>query len=385
MNIGRPKGRTPSSARDPLVALSRRAFLGGTAVSLARASTPSPLVLGFLYNGPKNDLGYNQAHAEGKQTLRRYPWVNALEEASVPETVAAEESMRNMIHQDRASAVFATSFGFFDPFAISVARKNPQVQFFHCGGMWQAEKHPKNLGIYFGFIDEVEFLSGMVAGLTTRTNRLGFVAAKPIPQVLRNINSFTMGARSVNPKVVTQVVFTGDWVLPVREAEASSSLADQGNDVLTGHTGSPRVIVQMAERRGIFANGYQFNQSSMAPRGFLTGAEWHWGTVYCRYAEMLRESKSVTDGSIPRRLTGTLKDAFCALSPFGPQVTERTRQTIAAAREKIIDGSLPIYRGPIRDNTGQVRIPAGVTRTVTDPELDSMDWLVEGVIGKTRS
>jgi len=122
------------------------------------------------------------------------------------------------------------------------------------------------------------------------------------------------------------VVFTGDWVLPVREAEASSSLADQGIDVLTGHTGSPRVIVQMAERRGIFANGYQFNQSSMAPRGFLTGAEWHWSTVYCRYAEMLREGKSVSDGSIPRRLTGTLKDAFCALSPFGPQVTERTRQ-----------------------------------------------------------
>jgi simple sugar transport system substrate-binding protein len=365
--------------------MSRRAFLSAAAASLARATTPNPLVLGFLYNGPKNDLGYNQAHAEGKQALRRYPWVNALEEASVPETVAAEESMRNMIHQDRASAVFATSFGFFDPFAISVARKSPQVQFFHCGGMWQADKHPKNIGIYFGFIDEVEFLSGMVAGLTTRTNRLGFVAAKPIPQVLRNINSFTMGARSVNPKVVTQVVFTGDWVLPVREAEASSSLADQGNDVLTGHTGSPRVIVQMAERRGIFANGYQFNQSSMAPRGFLTGAEWHWGTVYCRYAEMLRDGKSVTDGSIPRRLTGTLKDAFCALSPFGPQVTERTRQTIAAAREKIIDGSLPIYRGPIRDNTGQVRIPAGVTRTVTDPELDTMDWLVEGVIGKTRS
>jgi simple sugar transport system substrate-binding protein len=261
----------------------------------------------------------------------------------------------------------------------------PQVQFFHCGGMWQAGRHPNNIGIYFGFIDEVEFLSGMVAGLTTRTNRLGFVAAKPIPQVLRNINTFTMGARSVNPRVTTQVVFTGDWVLPIREAEASSSLADQGIDVLTGHTGSPRVIVQMAERRGIFANGYQFNQSSMAPRGFLTGAEWHWGTVYCRYAEMLRAGGSVIDGTIPRRLTGTLKDAFCGLSPFGPQVTERTRQVIAAAQQKIIDGSLPIYRGPIRDNTGQMRIPAGVTLSVTDAELDKMDWLVEGVIGKTRS
>ena len=112
------------------------------------------------------------------------------------------------------------------------------------------------------------------------------------------------------------MVFTGDWVLPVREAEASSSLVDQGIDVLTGHTGSPRVIVQTAERRGVFGCGYQFNQSSMAPHGFLTGAEWAWGTVYLRIAELIHAGKSVTDGSIPRRLTGTLKDEFCKLSPF---------------------------------------------------------------------
>lgn len=365
--------------------LTRRALLGGAGAALARGSTAAPLVLGFLYNGPKNDLGYNQAHAEGKQTLRQLDWVRAYDEASVPETVAAEESMGNMIHQDGAAAVFATSFGFYDPFTVRMARKNPRVQFFHCGGMWQAETHPKNIGIYFGFIDEVEYLSGMLAGFATRTAKLGFVAAKPIPQVLRNINSFTMGARSVNPKITTQVVFTGDWVLPVREAEASSSLVDQGIDVLTGHTGSPRVIVQMAERRGIFANGYQFNQASMAPRGFLTGAEWHWGTVYNKYAQLLREGRTVADEGIPRRLTGTLKDGFCRLSPFGPQVSERARQAVAEAKAKIIDGSLQIYRGPIRDNTGQVRIGAGTTQAVTDAALDSMDWLVEGVLGRTRS
>ncbi|MBI2685051.1 MAG: BMP family ABC transporter substrate-binding protein [Acidobacteria bacterium] len=364
--------------------LSRRAWIGSGAAAAAAAARDS-LVLGFIYGGPKNDLGYNQAHAEGKQTLRGYPFVNALDEASVPETVAAEESMGNMIFQDGAQAVFATSFGHFDPFTLNVARRNPNVQFFHCGGLWQPARHPQNVGVYFGFIDEVEYLSGMLAGFATRTNKIGFVAAKPIPQVLRNINTFTMGARSVNPNITTKVVFTGDWVLPVREAEASSSLADQGIDVLTGHTGSPRVIVQMAERRGIFANGYQFNQSSMAPRGFLTGAEWHWGTVYGKYAELLRAGKSVSDGSIPRRLTGTLKDGFCRLSPFGPQVSPRARQAVAEASAKIIDGSLQIYRGPIRDNTGQLRIAPGVTLGVTDTELDKMDWLVEGVLGRTRS
>jgi basic membrane protein A len=355
------------------------------ATTVSKAAVPAdPLVMGFIYNGPKNDLGYNQSHADGRNALRGLPWVKAFDEASVPETVAAEESMRDMIHQDSASIVFATSFGYYDPFTIEIARENPSVQFFHCGGLYDEKTHPKNIGIYFGFIDEVEYLSGMLAGLSTRTGKIGFVAAKPIPQVLRNINSFTLGARSVNPQVTTKVVFTGDWVLPVREAEASSSLADQGYDVLTGHTGSPRVIVQIAERRGVFACGYQFDQSSMAPRGFLTGAQWAWGTVYLRIAEMARAGKSVIDGTIPRRLTGTLKDQFCKLSPYGPSVTVQSRVRIASAKASILNGSLEIYGGPIRDNKGNIRIPAGKTLRIEDVELDHMDYLVEGVDGRAH-
>jgi len=228
----------------------RRDFLSlaaGSAI-LARAAgrEPSPLVAGFIYNGPKNDLGYNQAHADGRLALKGVAYVRTLEESNVPETVAVEESMRDMIHQDGASIILATSYGFLDPFVLRVAREYPEIQFFHCGGAYRDGVDPKNVGIYFGFIDEVEFMAGMAAGLTTRTGHMGFVAAKPIPQVLRNINSFMLGARSVNPTVTMRVVFTGDWVLPVREAEASSSLVDQGVDVLTGHTGSPRVIVQIA-------------------------------------------------------------------------------------------------------------------------------------------
>ena len=218
--------------------ISRRQVLAGFAAAAATGKAyggSRQITLGFLYNGPKNDLGYNQSHAEGRLTLRSLAFAKSIEEASVPETVAAEESMRDMIFQDDASVIFATSFGYYDPFVVEMARENPRVQFFHFGGFYEEGKHPKNIGIYFGFIDEVEYLSGMLAGLATRSNKIGFVAAKPIPQVLRNINSFTLGARSVNPKVMTKVVFTGDWVLPVREAEASSSLVDQGFDVLTGH------------------------------------------------------------------------------------------------------------------------------------------------------
>jgi basic membrane protein A len=349
------------------------------------ASTPlaaqAPLAIGFVYNGPKNDLGYNQAHVEGKESLKALPYVRAFDEANVPETVAVEESMRDMIHQDGARVIFATSYGFLDPFVFRVARESPEVLFFHCGGSYHDGVDPRNVGIYFGFIDEVEYLAGMTAGLMTRTGRMGFVAAKPIPQVLRNINSFILGARSVNPSVTMRVVFTGDWVLPVREAEASSSLADQGVDVLTGHTGSPRVIVQVAERRGIFATGYQFNQSVLAPHGFLTGAEWAWEVVYRRYAELIHAGNSVANGTIPRRMAGTLKDEFCRLSPFGPAVTAKKREAIARAKQRLLDGSQVVYRGPLRDNAGKTVIPAGVTIRIEDPVLDQMNWLVEGVQG----
>lgn len=364
--------------------LSRRAALALLAAP-ALTFAAKPLVVGFLYNGPKNDLGYNQAHAEGRLAVQRQlPWVKTLEEANVPETVVAEQSMRDMIVQDGATAIFATSFGYLNPFTIEMARECPAIQFFHCGGLYEDGKDPKNIGIYFGFIDEVEYLSGMLAGLSTKTNKLGFVAAKPIPQVLRNINSFTLGARSVNPNVTTKVVFTGDWVLPVREAEASSSLVDQGIDVLTGHTGSPRVIVQIAERRGVYACGYQFDQSLMAPRGFLTGAEWAWGTVYVHYLEMIRAGKSVINGTIPRRLTGTMKDDFCRLSAFGNSVSADHRAHIERAKAAILNGSLAVYRGPLRDNSGRTVVPAGKTVRIDDVELDKMDWLVEGVLGSAH-
>ena len=131
---------------------------------------------------------------------------------------------------------------------------------------------PKNAGSYFGYIDEAQYVAGIVAGSTSKTGKLGFVAAKPIPQVLRNINAFTLGARSVNPKATTRVVFTGDWALPVKRP-SPNGLIDQGADVVTMHVDSPKVIIETAERRGVYSSGYHANQSTLAPKGYLTGAE----------------------------------------------------------------------------------------------------------------
>jgi basic membrane protein A len=371
----------------------RRRFAAKAAAAAIAAAFARPrlalaaqktLIFGFLYGGPKNDLGYNQSHYEGAESLKSLPYVKIINQADVLETIAAENAMRDMIHEDGATVIFATSYGYLDPYVLRVARESPSVQFFHCGGNLQ-DGDPRNIGVYFGFIDEVEYLAGMTAGLMTRTGLLGFVAAKPIPQVLRNINSYMLGAQSVHPSVSMKVVFTGDWVLPVREAEAASSLADEGADVLTGHTGSPRVIVQVAERRGIWATGYQFDQSSMAPHGFLTGAEWSWGVVYRGYAEWIHDGKSVIDGTIPRRVSGTLKDHFCKLSPFGPAVSQAMRTRVLHVRQEILDGSREIYRGPLRDNRGNVVIPAGTTIPIQSPKLDGMNWLLEGIQGDVSS
>lgn len=192
-----------------------------------------PVVMGFIYVGPKDDYGYNQAHALGKSGVSSLDWVKSVEEANVPENTSVEETMRNMIEQDGVTVLFPTSFGYFDPHILKVAKEYPEVQFLHCGGRYEAGKHPENVGSYFGYIDEAQYVAGIVAAHTSKSGKLGFIAAKPVAQVLRNINSFTLGARSVKPKITTQVIFTGDWSLPVKEAEAANSMADQGIDVLT--------------------------------------------------------------------------------------------------------------------------------------------------------
>ena len=211
--------------------------------------------------------------------LKKMPGMKIDEEEKVPETDDVQKTMESMIQLDGATLLFPTSFGYFDPYMLRMATKYPKIEFRHCGGLW-TDKNPKNAGSYFGYIGMCQYLNGIAAGHATKSKKLGFIAAKPIPQVLENINSFALGARSVDPSITTTVIFTGDWSMPVKEAEAANSLADQGIDVITCHVDGPKVIMETAERRGIFCCGYHANQSKLAPKGYLTGAEWNWITVY---------------------------------------------------------------------------------------------------------
>ncbi|HET9958316.1 MAG TPA: BMP family ABC transporter substrate-binding protein [Polyangiaceae bacterium] len=342
----------------------------------AAADKGSALTVGFIYVGPKDDYGYNQAHAEGAKAVAALPGVNVREEEKVPETVDVQKTMESMINLDGAKLLFPTSFGYFEPHILKLAEKYPQVTFLHCGGLYQEGKHPKNAGSYFGYIDEAEYVAGITAGLTTKTNKLGFVAAKPIPQVLRNINAYTLGARSVNPQAVLTVVFTGDWSLPVKEAEAANSLIDQGADVLTAHVDSPKVVIETAERRNVYSTGYHASQAALAPKGYLTGAEWNWQVIYKKYVE------AVQKGETPEHLVrGGFKEGYIKMSAYGPAVNDAARAKADEAKAKLTAGDFTIFKGPLKDNSGKELLAAGSTQIQTDINLEKMNYLVEGVKG----
>jgi len=341
------------------------------------ALAASKLTVGVIYVGPRDDFGYNQAQAQAAAILKKMPALKVIDEEKVAETVAVQKTMEAMINQDGAKLIFATSFGYFDPHVLKIAAKYPDVRFAHCGGLWTEGKHPKNVGSFFGYIDECQYLNGVVAAHASKTKKLGFIAAKPIPQVLRNINAFTLGAQSVDPSITTRVIFTGDWSLPVKEAEAANGLIDQGCDVLTCHVDGPKVIVETAEKRGVYSCGYHASQAALAPKGYLTGAEWDWATPY----------KVLTDAALSGKpminfLRGGLKEGFVKMSPYGAAVSAKAKSVADAAKAKMVKGDFVIFKGPIKDNAGKVVIAAGTGHKQQDPVLEQMNYLVAGVIGK---
>ena len=366
----------PLNRRDTIKSLAALGAAGtlGTLSPLARAQ--KALTVGVIYVGPRDDFGYNQAQAQAAAEIKKMPGIKVVEEENVPETAAVQKTMTGMIAQDGASVLFPTSFGYFDPHMLALAAKYPDVRFSHCGGMWTDGKHPKNTGSYFGYIDECQYLNGVIAGHMTKSNKIGFVAAKPIPQVLRNINAYLMGARSVKPGITCSVIFTGDWSMAVKEAEATNSLADQGCDVFTMHVDGPKVVVETAAKRGKMVCGYHASQAKLAPNAYLTGAEWNWLTAYKSVIEAAQTGKPH-----PNFIRGGLKEGYVKMSPYGAMVTDAAKKSADGVKAKMMAGGFDIFKGPLKDNKGKEVIPAGKTLKQTDLTLEGMNYLVEGVVG----
>ena len=359
--------------------LSRRTLLQGTAATVlassasGRMARAAGVTIGIVYVGPRDDFGWNQAHAVAVKAIKSVPGVKTVEEENVPETDACAKTMESMVNLDGANIVLGTSFGYFDPFMIDLAKKYAKVEFRHAAPLWDGAKHPKNLGSYFGYLNQAHYVDGVAAGLSTKSNKLGFVAAKPIASVLSNINSFMLGAKSTNPNATVQVIFTGDWSLPVREAEAANALVDAGCDVITCHVDGPKVVIETAEKRGVKTCGHNASQAPLAPKGFITGAEYKWETIYKGYATLLGEGKP-----LPNMTSGGYEADMVQNTPFGARASPEAR-TAAEAAIAGLKAKKPIYVGPLKDNKGKVVIDK--TYDNLDPFLDKMDYLLEGVVG----
>ncbi|WP_339807008.1 BMP family ABC transporter substrate-binding protein [uncultured Marinobacter sp.] len=343
-----------------------------TAVLTVSLQAVAATKVGFVYVGPKSDYGYNYAQDQGRLYLEEnLDDIETVHFENIPENADVQRVMERMIRSG-VEVVFPTSYGYLDH-ALRVAEKYPEVHFAHSGGL----KTSDNLMTYFAEIDQAMYLAGIAAGMTTKTNKMGFIAAHPIPQVLRNINAFTRGAQSVNPEATTAVIWTSNWSDPTRESEAAEALISDGADVLTGHVDSPINYVQVAERRGVYSVGYHADASRFAPEGWLVGAVWNWGPMMVGIVESIR------DGSWePEHLRGDLLTEAAKLSDFGKAVSEETAAEVAKRRELIMNESYQVWAGPIIGQDGTELVAEGDVMTLDQTE--KMDFLVQGVQGRIR-
>ena len=354
-------------------------LIGGLATSLgqvaAQDATPTgaPMKVGFVYVGPVGDLGWTYAHDQGRLALEEaLPNVETGYQENVPENPADAERVIRQFAQDGYDVIFTTSFGYMDP-TINVAADFPETTFIHISGFKTAD----NVGTGFGKIEEPRFVSGQVAGAMTETNQIGYVAAFPIPEVIRGINAFTLGVREVNPEATVKVVWTNTWFDPAKERAAAEALLDGGADVIAQHqdTAGPQ---QAAQDRGLYGVGYNADMAPLAPEAVLTSAIWNWGPFYIDVVEQ------VMDGTWESsQYWGGWQDGVVDMAPVAEFMPEEVRTAAEEEVARFESGEETIYTiftGPLADQTGAERIPEG--QAMTDEELLSMNWFVEGVDGE---
>jgi simple sugar transport system substrate-binding protein len=336
----------------------------------AATAAAAPLKVGFVYVSPVGEAGWTAQHDAGRRQLEsalgdrvRVTYVD-----KVPEGADAERVIRDLASQGN-KLIFTTSFGFMAP-TLKVASEFPDTIFEHATG-YKTASNVANYNIRFY---EGRYLGGIVAGRMTKTNTLGYVAAFPIPEVLQGINAYTLGARSVNPKVQVRVIWTGSWYDPGRERDAAMTLIGQGADVLTHHTDSTAVVAA-AEEKGVRAVAYHSDMAKFGPNAQIAAVTHHWGDYY------VRRTREVLDG---KWATGSvwmgMGDGAVRIEGLGKNVPQDVADLVAARAKEIAAGTFHPFTGPIATNEGKPVAAKG--ERLTDAQLNEMNYYVEGVLGK---
>lgn len=358
--------------------MNRRKLLTTCTLAALAASVPyaatvhaaeEPLKVGFVYVGPVGDAGWTYAHDQGRLEMEKQlgAKVKSTYVESVPEGADSERVIRKLA-TDGNKLIFTTSFGYMNP-TEKVAKAFPNIVFQHATGF----KTGKNMGTYETRLYEGAYLLGVIAGKMTKSNTLGFVASFPIPEVIRNVNAFTLGAQSVNPNIKTKVIWVNSWYDPAKERQAAETMIAQGADVLSQNTDSPATL-QAAQEKGVYAFGWDSDMAKFAPKAHLTAATNNWGGYYTETA------KAVLAGTWkPTDIHGGIKEGMVKMSPLNPVVPADAAKAYDAKLKVLSDGSFHPFQGPIKDQSGKVRVAAGAVMPMK--ELLSINYYVQGIEG----
>ena len=324
---------------------------------------------GFVYIGPTSDHGWTYSHDQGRKKSEKElggKFKTSYIE-NVPETADAERVIRNLAQQGN-KVIFATSFGYMNA-REKVSKQFPNTVFMHATGY----KQGKNLGIYDLRTYEGAYMLGVVAGHTTKTNTLGVVGSFPIPEVIRNINAYTLGAQSVNPKVKTKVIWVNTWFNPGKERDAALALISQKADVLMQNTDSP-AVVQAAQQKGVYAFGWDSDMSKFGPKSHLAASVLHWDKIYTPVMQQVQNKTWK-----PSAIWYGVPQKAVAIEGFAPFVPANVKNSALSAQSQIAKGTHHPFKGPIYKQDGTLVVAAG--KQMNDVELSKMNFYVKGVEG----
>jgi basic membrane protein A len=336
-------------------------------------TTSTALKAAWIYVGSAADAGWTKAHDDGRVYVQQQlgSQVVTTFKEKVPEGPQVSTVIDGLV-QDGNKIIFGTSFGFQDQMAAA-AKKYPNVYFEQATGY----KTDKNFAEFFGAAEDTDYLTGIAAGAATKNGKIGFVAPFAIPEVIREINAFALGAQLSHPGATVQVIWTSTWFDPAIEKKAAQSLISAGVDVLGQGQDSPATGDAAKAAGNVKWAGYDSDQQSFAPDQWLTGTVYHWGPYE------LTRVRAVIDGTWKTgSYYGGLNDGFIDLAPFGKSVSAATQATINEKKAALKAGTFYEFAGPLKDQTGAVKVPSG-TKLALDQIL-TMDWFVQGVIGSPK-
>lgn len=334
------------------------------------AAVEGVLKIAFVYVAPIGDLGWTWAHDQGRLALEEQ-FGDKIETAyveNIPEGPEAERVIRDFA-QKGYKLIITTSFGFMDP-TITVATEFPDTWFVHISGY----KTAANVSTVFGRMEQARYLSGLVAGAATTSNIVGYVAAFPIPEVVRGINAFTLGVREVNPEAEVRVVWTNTWFDPPKEKEAADALLAAGADVIAQHqdTTEPQ---KAAADAGKFSIGYNSDMSQIVGDTVLTSPVWNWGLKYGAIVQQIMDGAYASESYY-----GGMDEGIVDLAPLSAKVSDETKALVEGKKQEFFEGKGKLFCGPVNGANGKLVVAEG--KCLTDAELLSMDYFVEGVVGE---